>query len=113
MIQTPFQITSNRPIKFKINTENSPTYFLSNSLRLKNEYKISEIDTLENFNAVFEEEASGWFQVNRENEQNWEHFSNDLKQTYLNERYSEIVKSKIKFSYQKKGEDIYAFITEI
>ena len=65
MVQTPFQIMSNWPVKFGNNTDDSPTIFLSNLLRFKTGYKIKEKDTLENLDAVLIGEAQSWYQVNK------------------------------------------------
>lgn len=62
---------SNWSIKLKNNTENISTYFLNSSLRFKRGYKNSEIGILKNLNAIFEEQALIWFQVNRNNRQNF------------------------------------------
>ena len=40
MIQTPYQIILNWPVKFRNNIDDSPKNFLSNLLRFKNGYKI-------------------------------------------------------------------------
>ena len=67
MVQTPFQIMSNWPVKFGNNTDDSATIFLNNLSRFKRGYKINEQDTLENLDAVLIGEAQSWHQVNIRN----------------------------------------------
>ena len=113
MVQTPFQIMLNWPVKFGNNTDDSPTIFLSNLLRFKRGYKINEKDTLENLDAVLMGEAQSWYQVNKRNWQNLENFIQEFKQTYLNEKYLEIIHNKVKYCNQKKNQEIHSFIIEM
>ena len=80
MVQTPFQIMLNWPVKFGNNTDDSPTIFLNNLLRFKRGYKINEQDTLENLDAVLIGEAQSWYQVNKRNWHNLENFIQEFKQ---------------------------------
>ena len=82
MVQTPFQIMLNWPIKFGNNTDDSLTIFLSNLLRFKRGYKINEQDTLENLDAVLIGEAQSWYQVNKRNWHNLENFIPEFKQVF-------------------------------
>ena len=113
MVQTPFQIMLNWPVKFGNNTYDSPTIFLSNLLRFKRGYKINEKDTLENLDAVLIGEAQSWYQVNKRNWHNLEDFIQELKQVYLNEKYLEVIHNKIKYCNQKKNQEIHSFIIEM
>ena len=112
MIQTPFQIMLNWPIKFKNNIDDSPTCFLNNLLRFKRGYKINEQEILENLDAVLIGEAQSWYQVNKRNCHNLENFIQEFKQVYLNEKYLEVIHKKIKFCNQKKNQEINSFIIE-
>ena len=113
MVQTPFQIMSNWPVKFGNNTDDSPTIFLSNLLRFKRGYKINEEDTLENLDAVLIGEAQSWYQVNKRNWHNLEDFIQEFKQVYLNEKYLEVIHNKIRYCNQKKNQEIHSFIIEM
>ena len=84
MVQTPFQIMLNWPVKFGNNADDSSTIFLSNLSRLKRGYKINEQDSLENLDAVLIGEAQSWYQVNKRNWHNLENFIQEFKQVYLN-----------------------------
>ena len=57
MVQTPFQIMLNWPVKFRNNIDDSPTYFLNKLLRFKKGYRINKQDILENLDAVLIGEA--------------------------------------------------------
>ena len=113
MVQTPFQIMSNWPVKFGNNTDDSPTIFISNLLRFKRGYKINEKDTLENLDAVLIGEAQSWYQVNTRNWHNLEDFIQEFKQVYLNEKYLQVIHNKIKYCDQKKNQEIRSFIIEM
>lgn len=63
MIQTPFQIMSNWPFKFKNNKSDNPAEFLDNFYRFKRGYKISNQDILENLDALFLDDALEWYKL--------------------------------------------------
>ena len=113
IIQTPFQIMSNWPVKSGNNTDDSPTIFLNNLFRFKRGYKMNEQDTLENLDAVLIGEAQSWYQVNKRNWHNLESFIQVFKQVYLNEKYLEVIHNKIKCCNRKKNQEIYSFIIEM
>ena len=113
MVQTPFQIMLNWPVKFGNNTDDSPTIFLNNLLSFERGYKINDQDSLENLDAVLIGEAQSWYQVNKRNWHNLENFIQEFKQVYLNEKYLEVIHNKIKFCNQKKNQEIHSFIIEM
>ena len=100
-------------VKFRNNIDDSPTYFLNNSLRFKKGYRINKQDILENLDAVLIGEAEGCYQVNKRNWHSIEEFIQEFKQFYLNDKYLEIIHNKIKFCNQKKNQEIHTFITEM
>ena len=51
MTQTPFQVMSNLPLKFRNNKEDRPAHFLDDLKRFKRGYQISGRDILENLDA--------------------------------------------------------------
>ena len=65
MTQTPFQVMSNRPLKFRNNKEDSPAHFLDDLKRFKRGYQISSRDILENLDALLTEDAKDWYLINR------------------------------------------------
>ena len=103
----------NRPVKFRNNIDDCPTYFLNNLLRFKKGYRINKQDILETLDAVLIGEAQSWYQVNKRNWHSIEEFIQEFKQVYLNERYLEIIHNKIKFCNQKKNQEIHTLITEM
>ena len=103
----------NCPVKFRNNSDDSPTYFLSNLLRFKRGYKINEKDILENLDAVLVGEAQSWYQVNKRNWDNLEEFKTEFKEVYINERYLEIIHNRIKYCNEKKYQEIHNLITEM
>ena len=112
MVQTPFQIMLNWPVKFGNNTDDSSTNFLNNLLRFKRGYEMNEQNTLENLDAVLIGEAQSWYQVNKRSWHNLENFIQEFKQVYLNEKYLEVIHNKIKFCNQKENQEIHSFIIE-
>ena len=63
MIQTPFQIMSGWPIRFRNNKLGSLTDFISQSNRFQKGYQINDADISENLDAFLQEEAGEWFYV--------------------------------------------------
>ena len=57
MTQTPFQVMSNWPLKFRNNKEDSPAHFLDDLKRFKRGYQISSRDILENMDALLTKNA--------------------------------------------------------
>ena len=57
MTQTPFQIMSNWPLKFRNNKEDSPAHFLYDLKIFKRRYQISSRHILENLDALLTEDA--------------------------------------------------------
>ena len=60
MTQTPFQIVSNWPLKFRNNKEDSPAHFLDDLKRLKKGCQISSRDISENLNALLIEDVKDY-----------------------------------------------------
>ena len=82
MIQTPFQIMLNWPVKFRNNIDDIPTCFLNNLLRFKRGYKISEQGVLENLDAVLIGEAQSCYQVNKEIGISWKILYKNLNKSF-------------------------------
>ena len=65
MTQTPFQVMSNWPLKFRNNKEDTPAHFLDDLKRFKRGCQISSRDILENLDALLIEDAKDWCLINR------------------------------------------------
>lgn len=113
MVQTPFQIMANWPIKFRNNEEDSPAQFLDYLFRFQRRYHIRQCDLLENLDAVFQDVALDWYRISKHNWNSIFDFKENFIQIYLDERFYEEVNSKIKFQNQKENEDIHSFLTGI
>lgn len=113
MIQTPFQITSNCPIKFHNNKVENPAQFLDELFRFKRGYEISENNLLENIDAVLVDEALEWCRTIRNNWRSLQDFKSDFIRTFLDEKLSEDIARKIKFFHQKVGEEIKTYLIRI
>ena len=113
MTQTPFQVMSNWPLKFMNNKEDSPTHFLDDLKRFKRGYQISSRDILENLDALLTEDAKDWCLINRNSWRTLSDFFREFTRTYMDEKFLEDIKQKIKFCNQKRKQDIHPCLIEI
>ena len=80
MTQTPFQVMSNWPLKFRNNKEDSPAHFLDDLKRFKRGYQISGSDILENLDALLTEDAKDWCLINKNSWRTLQIFSENLRE---------------------------------
>lgn len=113
MIQTPFQIMSGWPVKFRNNKVDNPAQFLNDLERFQRGYRISETDTLENIDAILAEEALEWCKTVRDNWFSLYDFQAEFKKAFLDKKFLKEIATKIRFQNQKEGEEIQTFLIGI
>ncbi|XP_043475821.1 uncharacterized protein LOC122507278 [Leptopilina heterotoma] len=113
MLQTPFQIMSNWPVKFHNNKTDNPVQFLEELFRFMRGYEIPENRVLENIDAVLADEALEWCRTVRHNWFSLQDFREEFERTFLDEKFYEEINTKIKYCNQKEGEEIQTFLIGI
>ena len=113
MTQTQFQVMSNWPLKFRNNKEENPAHFLDDLKRFKRGYQISGRDILENLDALLTEDAKHWCLINRNSWRTLPDFFREFTRTYMDEKFLEEIKQKIKVCNQKRNQDIHPYLIEI
>ena len=68
---------------------------------------------MENLDALLTEDAKDWCLISRNSWRTLSEFFREFTRTYMDEKFLEEIKQKIKFCNQKRNQDIHPYITEI